>query len=260
MDPLLLAALFAVPIGLSLGLLGGGGSILTIPVLIYALQVGEKSAIAGSLLVVGTTSAAAALQHARAGNVVWRIAVMFGAAGMVGAYAGGQAARHVPASVLLVVFAVLMFGTAAAMWRGRRNSTPAARSSAPVSRIIALGAVIGSVTGFVGAGGGFIVVPALVLLAGLPMAQAVGTSLVVIAMNSFAGFTGQVGHVSLDYRLMGVVTVAAVAGSFVGAALGKRLDQEKLRKGFAVFVVAMAVFMIVKQLQALLGAPITCFA
>ena len=255
MDSLVLAALFAIPIGLSLGLLGGGGSILTIPVLIYALHVDEKSAICGSLLVVGTTSAIAAVQHARSGNVVWRVALAFGAAGMVGAAAGGQVARFVPASVLLVVFALLMFGTAAAMWRGRKTpTTTTAPSSLPIPKIMALGAVIGSITGLVGAGGGFVVVPALVLLAGLPMARAVGTSLVVIAMNSFAGFVSQIGHTSVDYRLMGVVTVAAVSGSFIGAALGKQLDQEKLRKGFAVFVVAMAIFLIAKQLQALLGA------
>ncbi len=250
MDGLWLAALLSLSIGASLGLLGGGGSILTMPILIYVLGVEEKSAIATSLVVVGVTSAVAALQHARAGNVVWRVAVVFAGAGVVGAFVGARSSAFVPVRALLLLFALLMLATAAAMWRGRRQTTTApAPSSLP--KILALGVVTGLVTGLVGAGGGFLVVPALVLLAQLNVRQAVGSSLLVIALNALAGFVGHIGHVSIDGRLTVVVTGAAVAGSFIGAAAGKRVNPEKLRKVFAVFVVAMAIFMIAKQLPSL---------
>jgi len=256
MGPILLAIVLSLPIGISLGLLGGGGSILTVPVLIYALGVEEKSAIAASLLVVGTTSIFAAITHARAGNVVWRTALVFAGAGMVGAYLGGLVAQFIPASILLVLFALIMFGTAFAMWRGRASSTSApnsAKRELPLTKIVVEGLVVGVVTGLVGAGGGFLVVPALALLGGLPMHQAVGSSLVVIALKSFAGFAGYAAHTTVDYTLTAIMTAAAVAGSFVGGAVAKRVPQELLRKGFAIFVFVMAVFLIGKQLQAFLA-------
>lgn len=251
MSVLLLAILLSSLIGISLGLLGGGGSILTVPILIYALGVEEKSAIASSLLVVGTTSLVASVQHARAGNVVWRTALVFAGAGMVGAFLGGKLAKFLPSSVLLVLFAVIMFGTAVAMWRGRKNTTAVVSSAPlPLLKIVVEGVVVGVVTGLVGAGGGFLVVPALALLGGLPMQKAVGSSLVVIALKSFAGFAGYASHVAVDLQLVGIVTAAAVVGSFGGAALAKRVPPEGLRKGFAVFVLVMAVFLLVKQAQA----------
>lgn len=251
MSILLLAIALSSLIGISLGLLGGGGSILTVPILIYALGVEEKSAIASSLLVVGTTSLVASIQHARAGNVVWRVALVFAGAGMVGAFLGGKLAKFLPASMLLVLFAVIMFGTAIAMWRGRKATTVVEQpASLPLPKIIAEGIVVGVVTGLVGAGGGFLVVPALALLGGLPMPKAVGSSLVVIALKSFAGFAGYASHVTVDFKLVGIVTGAAVAGSFVGSALAKRVPPESLRKGFAVFVLVMAVFLLFKQAQA----------
>ncbi len=248
------ALLLSLVIGVSLGLLGGGGSILTVPILIYALDVAEKSAIASSLFVVGTTSAVAAIAHARAGNVVWRTALVFAAASMVGAFGGGLVARYLPSTLLLVLFAIIMFFTALAMWRGRAHSEASDETRVvvelPLLKIVIEGLVVGTVTGLVGAGGGFLVVPALALLGGMPMNKAVGSSLVVIALKSFAGFAGYASHVDIDWRLTGTVTVAAVVGSFIGAALTKRVPQAALRKGFAVFVLVMSVFLLVQQLRA----------
>jgi uncharacterized protein len=250
MATLALAVALSLLIGLSLGLLGGGGSILTVPILIYALGVEEKSAIASSLLIVGITSAVAAVQHARAGNVVWRVALIFSAAGMAGAFVGGRLAAFIPASILLALFALIMFGTALAMWRGRKASAAAAPKQLQIGKIVVEGLVVGVVTGLVGAGGGFLVVPALALMGGLGMRQAVGSSLVVIALKSFAGFAGYASHVTIDWTLTAVVAAAAIAGSFGGARIARHVPPDTLRKGFAVFVIAMAIFLLFKQLQA----------
>lgn len=254
MTLILTAVLLSMLIGVSLGLLGGGGSILTVPILIYALHVPDKSAIASSLLVVGITSGIAALQHARVGNVVWKVAGTFAGAGMVGSFLGAQMGAFIPATVLLVVFALVMFGASIAMWRGRKAQPQTASASAHAGLItsLLLGTIVGVVTGLLGAGGGFLIVPALTLLAGLPMKQSVGTSVVVIALNSFAGFAGQVGHVDIDWQLTALVTGSAIGGSFLGAVLGARVDPAHLRRGFAVFVFAMGLFLMVKQLQHLL--------
>jgi uncharacterized membrane protein YfcA len=268
---MLIAVPLSVLIGVSLGLLGGGGSILTVPILVHALGVGEKAAIATSLLVVGVTSAVAAAQHARAGNVAWRVVMVFAPAGMLGAFLAGLIARFLPASLLLALFALMMGITAMFMWRGckvpsqpRRQlgqlgqSGPDGQSAGQIddqpgqlgqlSKIFREGLLVGLVTGLVGAGGGFLVVPALVLLGGLSMRLAVGTSLVVIALKSFAGFAGYISHVDIDWTLAAIVTGAAVTGSFAGAALGRRVDPESLRKGFAVFVLGMAVYLLVQQI------------
>ena len=183
-----LALALSVLIGVSLGLLGGGGSILTTPILIYAIGLEPKEAIATSLLVVGITSLAGLVSHARAGNVAWRTGVIFGLAGMAGAYAGGFVAKWIPANVLLVLFALMMVATAIAMFRGRKAPADGEKRTFAAWKIVLDGLVVGLVTGLVGAGGGFLVVPALALLGGLPMPVAVGTSLLVIAMKSFAGF------------------------------------------------------------------------
>lgn len=250
---MILAVLLSLLIGISLGILGGGGSILTVPILVYALGVEEKSAIASSLLVVGATSAVAAIQHARAGNVAWRVALVFAGAGMVGAFVGGKLAAFIAAPILLALFAVIMFGTAWAMWWGR-SAAPEQRAlqTLPLNKIVAEGLVVGAVTGLVGAGGGFLVVPALALLGGLPMPVAVGSSLVVIALKSFAGFAGYASHVTVDWTLTAVVAGAAIVGSFFGAPLARHIPPEMLRKGFAVFVLTMAVFLMGKQVAALL--------
>lgn len=243
-----LAIVLSLLIGLTLGLLGGGGSILTVPILVYALGVEPKEAIATSLVVVGVTSLVAALQHARAGNVDLRTGLVFGVAGMVGAYGGGILAGFFSATALLLIFAAIMVATAVGMLRGRRE-VAGAHAGLPVARVLLDGLVVGLVTGLVGAGGGFLVVPALALLGGLPMHRAVGTSLLVIAMKSFAGLAGHVTHVEVDLQLAAVVTAAAVTGSFAGAALAPRVPAQRLRKGFAWFVLAMALYLIVQQIR-----------
>ncbi len=251
-----IAAALALFIGLSLGLLGGGGSILTLPILRYVLGMEAHDAIAVSLLVVGTTSAAAMIPHARKGRVRWRTGIVFGLAGMVGAFGAGRVAHFIPSSVLLGLFGLMMMVTALAMMRGRKapegaaaeGSAQSAPRELPIAKVIGEGLVVGAVTGLVGAGGGFLVVPALVLLGGLSMEVAVGTSLVVIAMKSFAGFAGYLGHAHIDWTVAGVVTASAVVGSVVGGALASKVSPDGLRKGFAWFVVAMAFFILGQEI------------
>ncbi|WP_329793535.1 sulfite exporter TauE/SafE family protein [Lentzea sp. DG1S-22] len=241
----------AVIVGLTLGVLGGGGSILTVPVLVYLAGQEPKQAIAISLFVVGITSAVGVVPHARAGRVRWRTGLVFGAAGMAGAYGGGRLADLIPATWLLVAFAVMMVASAMAMIRGRRQSAPAKpHGETPVVRVVAEGLVVGVVTGLVGAGGGFLVVPALVLLGGLPMAVAIGTSLVVIAMKSFAGLAGYLATTHVDWTLTLMVAGAAVVGSLVGGKLAGRVPETLLRKGFGWFVLLIGGFVLVRELSA----------
>ncbi|MEU0151354.1 sulfite exporter TauE/SafE family protein [Micromonospora fulviviridis] len=239
----------AVLIGVSLGLLGGGGSILALPLLVYVADLPPKEAIATSLLVVGATSAVGVIPHARAHRVRWRTGLIFGFAGMTGAYAGGRLAEFIPAGFLLTGFAVMMLATAVAMIRGRRGAEGRpVPHELPVLRVVLDGVVVGLVTGLVGAGGGFLVVPALALLGGLPMPVAVGTSLVVIAMKSFAGLAGYLSSVNIDWGLAAAVTAAAIVGSFVGGRLAGRIPADILRKAFGWFVVVMGVFVLGQQL------------
>ncbi|TYB34208.1 sulfite exporter TauE/SafE family protein [Micromonospora sp. AP08] len=239
----------AVLIGVSLGLLGGGGSILAVPLLVYVADLPPKEAIATSLLVVGATSAVGVIPHARAHRVRWRTGLIFGVAGMTGAYAGGRLAEFIPAGFLLTGFAVMMLATAVAMIRGRRGAEHRpVPHELPMPRVVLDGVVVGLVTGLVGAGGGFLVVPALALLGGLPMPVAVGTSLVVIAMKSFAGLAGYLSSVSIDWGLAAAVVVAAVAGSVAGGRLAGRIPADILRKVFGWFVVVMGVFVLGQQL------------
>lgn len=246
---LLATLVLSVLIGVSLGLLGGGGSILTVPILVYVAGQDPKVAIATSLLVVAVTSAAGAVSHARAGRVRWRVGLVFGAAGMAGAYAGGRLGGSLPGDWLLIAFGIMMAVTAVAMLRGRRaRDATDADHGHPTARIVLDGVVVGLVTGLVGAGGGFLVVPALTLLGGLPMHVAVGTSLVVIALKSVAGLAGYLQSVAIDWPLALGVTAAAIGGTLVGGRLAGRASQEVLRRGFGWFVIAMAAFVLGQQL------------
>ncbi|WP_211330453.1 sulfite exporter TauE/SafE family protein [Prauserella muralis] len=248
---LLLTLAAALVVGLALGVLGGGGSILTVPILVYIAGIDAKQAIAMSLFVVAITSALGAISHARAGRVRWRTGLVFGAAGMAGAYGGGRLAAFLPGTWLLVGFGVMMVVTAAAMIRGRRGGgAGTVHGELPVGRVVAEGVAVGAVTGLVGAGGGFLVVPALALLGGLPMTVAVGTSLVVISMKSFAGLAGYLASVQIDWPLALGVTAAAVAGSVVGGRLAGRIPETVLRKGFGWFVVVMGGFVLGQQVPA----------
>jgi uncharacterized protein len=237
----------SVLIGVSLGLLGGGGSILTVPILAYLGGMTAKAAIASSLFVVAVTSAAALLPHARAGRVQWRTGLIFGVAGMAGAFGGGRLAAFVPGRVLMIAFGLMMAATAIAMLR-RPRALAARTTELPIGKVIAEGVIVGVVTGIIGAGGGFLVVPALVLLGGLPMATAVGTSLVVISLKSFAGLAGHLSHVAIDWPLTLGVTAAAVVGSLIGGRLVGRIAPDALRRGFGVFIIAMAALVLATEL------------
>jgi uncharacterized membrane protein YfcA len=250
--------LLAVAIGVALGFFGGGGSILTVPLLVYVFGLAPKTAIASSLLVVAAASASGALQHARAGHLRWRTGLVFGSAGMLGAYLGGRAAAFVDGEVLLLLFASLMIWTSLALWRGRRAAPqagdPQSLRAARIGRLWLQGLAVGSFTGLVGAGGGFLIVPALVLWAGLPVASAVATSLFVIVLQSLAGFGGYASHVAVEPRLVAGVAACAVAGSLAGARLARRVAPSALRRAFAGFVLAMGALMLVREGRAFLAA------
>ena len=254
---LILVLSLSLLIGLSLGILGGGGSILTVPILVYVAGFEAKEAIAASLFVVGATSLVGALGHAKAGRVRWRTGLIFGAAGMVGAFGGGLLGGYIPGQVLLVAFAVMMLVTSLAMLRGRKPVDPNKQyKDLPLGRVLLDGAAVGLVTGLVGAGGGFLVVPALALLGGLPMSLAVGTSLVVIAMKSFAGLAGYMTTVAIDWNTTLMVTGVAVVGSLVGSKIAGRIPEDKLRAAFGWFVLAMGVFMLSQDVPGQFRLPL----
>ncbi|GAA1103474.1 sulfite exporter TauE/SafE family protein [Nocardiopsis metallicus] len=245
----------AVVVGLALGLLGGGGSILMVPLLTYVAGMAPKEAIAASLFIVGVTSLVSAFAHAREGNVRWRTGLVFGAAGMAGAFLGGVAGGYLPGAVLMIAFALMMVATAAAMLRGGRKAPPVGgeTETLPLRRVVLDGLAVGAVTGLVGAGGGFLVVPALMLLGGLAMPAAVGTSLLVITMKSFAGLGGYLTTVSVDWALVSAVTALAVTGSLVGSLLTSRVPEAALRKVFGIFVLFMGLFVLAQELPAPYG-------
>ncbi|MFC4951289.1 sulfite exporter TauE/SafE family protein [Pseudonocardia sp. GCM10023141] len=251
---LALVPVLAVLVGVTLGLLGGGGSILMVPLLVYVAGVPTGSAITTSLFVVGVTSLAALLPHLRRGTVQWHTGMLFGTAAMAGAFAGGLVGGHLPEPLLLGGFAVMMIATAVAMLRGRRTA-PAAVPGRPLVRTLLTGVAVGVVAGLVGAGGGFLVVPALALLGGLAMPAAIGTSLLVIALQSAAGFTGHLGSAALgtaalDWPLTLTVTGAAVLGALIGAHYATRVPATALRRAFGWFVLAMGTFVLLQQLPA----------
>jgi uncharacterized protein len=252
----LIALLGALAIGLSLGLLGSGGSILTVPVLHYLVSQPEKLAIGGSLLVVGLIAAAACVPYAIHRQVDWRNVAWFGLPGMAGAWLGAWLAHWVPGAAQLALFAAVMLAAAWRMLRGGITNRP--DHVARRITVITGGTAVGLLSGLVGVGGGFLIVPALVLLAGVPMASAVGTSLVVIALNSFTGFAkylrvlGDQG-LELDWPVLLAVAAVGIAGSFAGNRFGRQLPQATLRRVFGGFLVLMGSFVAIDVGMGLLG-------
>jgi uncharacterized protein len=238
------ALVFAGLIGVLLGALGGGGSILTVPVLVYVLGFDAKPAIAMSLLLVGLSSAVGSLGHWRAGHVEIRPALIFGLFAMAGAAVGARLSSYVPGTVQLTLLAAVMVAAAVSMLRSRPPGPAVADGRRPSARpILLLGLIpiaIGALTGLIGIGGGFLFVPALVLLARVPMRDAVGTSLVVITMNAAAGFAGYVGHVPIPWDFVGTFVTAATAGILGGVWLVRVVPQRVLQRAFGVFLLTVA--------------------
>ncbi len=238
-------------IGLSLGLLGGGGSLLTVPALVYLVGQTPQSAVTTSLAIVGANSLLGASFHRAQGTLNWRVALAFGGAGMLAAYAAAGLSKLMPPAALLSAFALLMLLVGGLMLSRRVSADAGARPPRPLPVVFASGAAVGLLTGILGVGGGFLIVPALVMLVGLPMQAAVGTSLLVIAMNSLAGFWGHAADGSLNLSLTLVFTATGLLGTFTGARLSVRLPAQQLQKGFAIFVIALALFLLADNLPKL---------
>lgn len=253
-----IASLF---IGISLGLIGGGGSILTVPVLVYLFSVSPTMAISYSLFIVGVTSLLGAYTNFRRGLVSFRTVLLFGSSSITTVFVarkfiipylpdiffriGSFNVTH--ALFVMVVFAVLMVAAAISMIKNKGVRAQPKAGSAP-HILVLYGFCIGLVTGFLGAGGGFLLIPALVILMKLPIKQAIGTSLLIIALNSLIGFVGDLGRHAMDWPLLLIISAIACAGIFIGIFFNQKVDSEKLKKGFGWFVLFMGLYIIVKEL------------
>lgn len=252
----LLPLLFGAAIGLSLGAIGGGGSILTVPILVYVIGQEAHAATATSLAVVGATSLAGAIPHWRAGRVSLATALPFGLAGIGGAFVGAWMNHLVPGRLILGLFGILMLLVAARMIVASRLPLPVRGGAAVVTaggdwerwlRVAVAGLTVGLLTGFFGVGGGFLIVPALVLVLGFGMRSAVGTSLVVIAINSASGLLAHLRYGGIDVGLSLLFVVGGVVGALLGAAVAGRVDERRLQRWFAALVVAVGIWLIVSN-------------
>jgi uncharacterized protein len=255
----ILGHILAAVIGISLGLIGGGGSILAVPTLVYVMGVPPKSAIAMSLAIVGTVSLLGAIPHWKLGNIQLKTAAAFGLSTMVGAYAGARIATlpFITGTLQMLLFATMMLLAAGFMIRKTSRSAPSPPVEGPDLTLypkpvckycwlwlVTEGIGVGALTGLVGVGGGFAIVPALVLLANVPMKQAIGTSLAVIFLNSVAGFLGYFGQVALNWNLIVSFMVAASLGTVAGAYLVRFVHARHLQKAFGYFLLVMAGFIL----------------
>jgi len=232
-----LALLFAVLIGLSLGLLGGGGAIVTLPVLVYVAGISPQNAVGMSIAIVGGTSLVGGFVQYLRGNFHLKATLLLGLTGMMGAYWGARLTHLVSPSVLMLLFACLMLIVGSLMLRGRREKI-GKRDCRPL-HCLAIGAVLGALTGFLGVGGGFLIVPTLFLFAGLGMTKAAGTSLAIIALNSVSGLLGHLRFTQLDWPLTSAFLAFALMGMLIGLALVRRVPEQTLRKMFAWLVLAL---------------------
>ncbi len=255
---MILAWLGALFIGLTLGLLGSGGSILTVPVLTYLVGQETKVAIAGSLMIVGIISLFSAIPYARQKLVKWRTVVLFGLPGMAGAIAGAWLAHFVSDAIQMLIFAALMLVASYLMFKPMDlKDSENDHAERAMYKIMIDGFIVGGVTGLVGVGGGFLIIPALVLLGGLSMRLAVGTSLVIIAVKSFAGFFEYLSvlealQLSIDWNIIAIFSVIGIMGGWLGHKISNKIDQNQLKQGFAVFLVLMGVFILYKSIPTLL--------
>lgn len=244
-------------IGLALGALGGGGSVLTVPALVYILGQSGQHAATASLVIVGITSLISMVNYARDHRVRWMSGIGFGAAGIASSYLGTLTNRTVPEPVLLLCFSVLMLVVGSVMIaKSRRSRQPAAAGSSNIGdrydgrttttvvvQVIVAGLVVGFLTGFLGVGGGFLIVPALTFALRLPMVTAVGTSLLIITINSASSLVARLHHPALDLHIVIPITVAAVVASLAGKAIASRIPSRILSQAFAVLVIAVGVYM-----------------
>lgn len=234
-------------IGLSLGLIGGGGSILTVPILVYFLGVGPHEAVTMSLAVVGATSLLGSFLHYGKNNIDLRVGALFGASGIIGAFIGSPLTALVSSEVLLLSFGVLMLVVALLMIRRRNRMADNPEHRPHLVQAILAGLGVGVLTGFLGVGGGFLIVPALVLFGGLDMRKAIGTSLFVIFLNCVAGLIGHLGKEVLDFGLTFVVMVLAVGGAVAGTMVSHRVAPRHLQKIFAGLVLGVGTFLVFKN-------------
>lgn len=245
--PFILGLILSAVVGLSLGLIGGGGSILTVPILVYFLGVAPHEAVGMSLAVVGATSLFGSYLHYRRANVNVSSGLVFGAAGTVGAFLGSPLTKLVSPTALLLIFGVLMFVVAVSMlWRKQHVADEVSHKPHPVQAILA-GLGVGFLTGFLGVGGGFLIVPALVFFGGLTMKMAVGTSLFVIFLNCVAGLIGHLSQNAFDWSLTATVTALAVGGAIGGTVISHRLEAHRLQRIFAFLVLGVGAFLVVKN-------------
>ena len=234
-------------IGVLVGLLGGGGSILAVPALVYLAGQDLQQAVATSLLVVGITALVAVLPRLRERQISWRIGLLFGLAGAATAFAGAAVNRVLPDELTLALFAVLMVGAGVRMLQEKpATGTACAVDEGPVNwrrclpRTLAGGLVVGFLTGLLGVGGGFLIIPVLVLALGLPISAAIGTSLVIVAINSASGFAAHAGEATLDVPVTLAFTGAAFAAALVAGQLAAHTDTDRLRRWFALLVLGVA--------------------
>lgn len=255
--------LASILIGVTLGLIGGGGSILTVPVLVYLFRVEPVLATAYSLFIVGLTSAVGSVNYFRVGLVNVRTAIIFGIPAIIGVFmTRAYIVPALPAEVtilgnfvltkgemMLLLFSIVMIGASLSMIRGKSDEDVIEESEQKFNYPLILleGAVVGVLTGLVGAGGGFLIIPALVVLSKLPMKQAVATSLVIIAAKSLIGFMGEGGETQIDWPFLGIISGFAILGIFIGTALSRKIDGKKLKPAFGWFVLIMGIGIILKE-------------
>lgn len=249
---MLMILALAMIIGLLLGLLGGGGSIMTVPMLVYLLHIETKTAILTSFVVVGISSLIALIPHAKRNSVCWKSGLLFGCAGMIGAFAGGRLAGEFSGEWLMSLFGIVSLLAGLTMLRSKQNKMDTDNKmpirvcpiKVPLLRVLFDGFFAGGLTGLVGVGGGFLIVPALSLLVGLPMQGAVGTSLLIIVMNTLAGLIGYSQHAVLDLQLTTLVTAGSIAGSILGAACSGYIKPQVLRSFFGIMVILVAIYVL----------------